>query len=107
MHVKAMQKARAALARAEQNLASLKASNGFSAIEEHWEQLLDNSNKVFTRLEQAANTTIKGKTYWGKASATMEGRSIVAVSSTGTRNSTHHSIQEIAQNKSWACCPNH
>ena len=46
MHVKAMQKARAALARAEQNLASLKASNGFSAIEEHWEQLLEPIREV-------------------------------------------------------------
>jgi hypothetical protein len=60
-----MQKAQAAFARAQQNLADLKTSNDFPSIETHWEAFLDNANRVYTRFEQAANATPKGYSWWG------------------------------------------
>jgi hypothetical protein len=65
VHEKAMQKARSAIAHAQQNLTDLKASNDFASIEAHWESFLDNANRAFTRLEQAANFTTKGHDWWG------------------------------------------
>jgi hypothetical protein len=96
MNVKALQKARAALVRAQQNLASLKASNDFLSIETHWEAFLDNANKVFTRLEQAANATTKGKAWWGSQVYEWKKDSLLRYIRQA-RDATQHSIQETAQ----------
>lgn len=64
MHVKALRQARVAFDHAKNSLNDLKAANDFDAIERHWLAFLDNANRVFTRLEQAANATPAGKTWW-------------------------------------------
>jgi hypothetical protein len=96
MHAKALQKARAAFARAQQNLASLKAANDFPSIETHWEAFLDNANKVYTRLEQAANATPKGMAWWGRQVHEWK-RDPLLRYIRQARHATHHSVQEIAQ----------
>jgi hypothetical protein len=96
MNVKALQKARAAFARAQQDLAGLKASNDFPSIETHWETFLDNANKVFTRLEQAANDTTKGKAWWGSQVYEWKKDPLLRYIRQA-RDATQHSIQEVAQ----------
>jgi hypothetical protein len=49
MNAKALEKAHSQYQRAALSLASLKASNDFKSIEEHWENFLNAANKVFTK----------------------------------------------------------
>jgi hypothetical protein len=95
MHVKALQKARAAFSHAQTNLADLKASNDFPSIERHWLAFLDNANRVFTRLEQAANATSKGKNWWHSQVHEWKKDPLLRYVRQA-KDSTHHSIQEIA-----------
>jgi hypothetical protein len=74
----------------------LKDSNDFPSIETHWEAFLDNANKVFTRLEQAANTTRKGMAWWGTQVHEWKEDPFLRYIRQA-RDATHHSIQEIAQ----------
>ena len=96
MHAKAMGKARAAFARAEQSLTALKESNDFPSIETHWEAFLDNASKVFTRLEQAANATSKGKAWWGSQVRQWK-QDPLLLYIRQARDATNHSIQEVAR----------
>ncbi len=96
MHDKAIQKARAAITRARQSLASLKASDDFLSIEGHWEAFLDNANRVFTRLERAANTTAKGRAWWGKQVHEWKKDPLLQYVRQA-RDATHHVIQDVAQ----------
>ena len=90
-----MQKARAAFAHAQRELADLKVSNDFPSIERHWLAFLDNANRVFTRLEQAANATPKGKNWWGIQVHEWKKDPLLRYVRQA-KDSTHHSIQEIA-----------
>jgi hypothetical protein len=96
MHVKALAKARAALTHSQNNLADLKASNDFPSVERHWLAFLDNVNRVFTRLEQAANATPKGKNWWGTQVHEWRTDPLLRYVR-AARDSTHHTIQEVAQ----------
>ncbi len=95
VHDKAMQKARTAFAHAQRQLADLRASNDFPSIERHWLAFLDNANRVFTRLEQAANATPKGKNWWGIQVHEWKKDQLLRYVRQA-KDSTHHSIQEIA-----------
>ena len=90
-----MQKARAALTHAQRELADLKASNDFSSIERHWLAFLDNANRVFTRLEQAANASPKGKAWWSNQVQEWKKDPLLQYVRQA-KDSTHHSIQDIA-----------
>jgi hypothetical protein len=91
-----MQKARAAFAHAQKDLVDLKASNDFLSIERHWSAFLDNVNRVFTRLEQAANVTQKGKNWWGSQVYEWKKDPLLRYIR-AAKDSTHHSIQEVAK----------
>jgi hypothetical protein len=96
MNIKALQKARAAFARAQKSLLNLKQSNDFPTIEEHWEGFLDDANRVFTRLEQASKGSTKTQAWWGKHVHEWKKDPLLQYIRQA-RDATHHSIQEIAQ----------
>jgi hypothetical protein len=60
------------------------------------ETFLDNANKVFTRLEQAANATTKGKAWWSSQVHEWKKDPLLQYVRQA-RDATNHSIQEIAQ----------
>lgn len=96
MHAKALQKSRTAFTHAQNNLGDLKAANDFSSIERHWLAFLDNANRVFTRLEQAANDTPRGRIWWGSQVREWKTDPLLRYIR-AAKDSTHHSIQEVAQ----------
>lgn len=93
---KAMRQASVAFKHAHAALADLKASNDFDSIERHWLSFLDNANRVFTRLERAANATPKGKNWWGSQVHEWKKDELLQYVRQA-RDCTHHTIQEVAQ----------
>jgi hypothetical protein len=91
-----MQKARAAFTNAQKDLIDLKVSNDFPSIERHWSAFLDNVNRVFTRLEQAANVTQKGKNWWGSQVREWKNDPLLQYVRQA-KDATHHSIQGVAK----------
>jgi hypothetical protein len=96
MHVKALRQANVAFDHAKHNLSDLKAANDFQTIERHWLAFLDNANRVFTRLEQAANATRKGKAWWGSQVHEWKTDPLLQYIRQA-RDVGHHTIQEVAQ----------
>jgi hypothetical protein len=96
MNAAALRKARSALGRARQELRDLIVSNDFNTLEKHWERLLDEANKVFTRLEQASKASKAGMEWWGKHVHQWRVDQLLSYIR-AARDVSQHSIQEIAR----------
>jgi hypothetical protein len=96
MNATALRKARSALGRAKKELADLIASNDFDTLERHWERLLDEANKVFTRLEQASKASKTGMDWWGMHVHEWRVDPLLSYVR-AARDASQHTIQEIAR----------